>query len=248
MLRFFHFRAAQVAQIRAGHADPLLRHAQAGQTVWRSCTPATGCWARRCGALGDELDPVYPTVEGISPASMRKLIGQALDRLPRMPRWNYCRRTCCAACTCRRCVRPCWACIGPPAIGSCRARDRHPPGPAFAWAWRNCWPQPQSAPATHRLAATSRAGPRRQGKAGCPTAVRPAVFTDRRAATRVRRDPQRPAQPSPMLSLVQGDVGSGKHSGGGTGAILAVEAASRRRWRPRPSCWPNSTSSTCANG
>ena len=32
--------------------------------------------------LGDRLDPVYPTVEGVGPMTMRKLIGQALDRLP----------------------------------------------------------------------------------------------------------------------------------------------------------------------
>src|SRR3546814_3799325 len=34
------------------------------------------------GALGDSLDPVYPAIEGIGPATLRKLIGQALDRLP----------------------------------------------------------------------------------------------------------------------------------------------------------------------
>ena len=28
------------------------------------------------------LDPVYPAIEGIGPASLRRLIGQALDRLP----------------------------------------------------------------------------------------------------------------------------------------------------------------------
>src|SRR5690606_14205607 len=33
-------------------------------------------------ALGDALDPVYPTVEGIGPATLRRLIGLALDRLP----------------------------------------------------------------------------------------------------------------------------------------------------------------------
>ena len=33
-------------------------------------------------ALGDALDPVYPAVEGIGPATLRRLIGLALDRLP----------------------------------------------------------------------------------------------------------------------------------------------------------------------
>ena len=32
--------------------------------------------------LGEALDPVYPQVEGIGPATLRKLVGLALDRLP----------------------------------------------------------------------------------------------------------------------------------------------------------------------
>ena len=32
--------------------------------------------------LSDRLDPVHPVVEGIGPAALRKLIGQALQRLP----------------------------------------------------------------------------------------------------------------------------------------------------------------------
>src|SRR5690606_27224197 len=32
--------------------------------------------------LGERLDPVYPQIEGIGAASMRRLIGQALDLLP----------------------------------------------------------------------------------------------------------------------------------------------------------------------
>lgn len=32
--------------------------------------------------LGDSLDPVYPVLEGVGPATLRKLIGQALERLP----------------------------------------------------------------------------------------------------------------------------------------------------------------------
>src|SRR5690606_40222649 len=32
-------------------------------------------------ALGEQLDPVYPAIEGIGPASLRRLIGLALDRL-----------------------------------------------------------------------------------------------------------------------------------------------------------------------
>src|SRR5207342_1845184 len=33
-------------------------------------------------ALGEQLDPVYPAIEGMGPGTLRKLIGLALDRLP----------------------------------------------------------------------------------------------------------------------------------------------------------------------
>src|SRR5690606_25408800 len=32
--------------------------------------------------LGDRLDPVYPAVEGVGPATLKRLIGHALHRLP----------------------------------------------------------------------------------------------------------------------------------------------------------------------
>ena len=58
--------------------------------------------------LGDALDPVYPAIEGLGPANLRRLIGLALDRLPDDGsagtaagelRWRDC--------SCRRCAMPC---------------------------------------------------------------------------------------------------------------------------------------------
>lgn len=81
VLRFFHFRAAQVAQFAPG------------QRVRAYGTPRPGQHGLEIvhlsyrvldsdEALGDALDPVYPAIEGIGPASLRRLIGLALDRLP----------------------------------------------------------------------------------------------------------------------------------------------------------------------
>ena len=83
VLRFFHFRAAQVAQFVPGARVRCYGTPKPGQNGLEIVHPSYRVLAEAdAGSLGQELDPVYPTVEGIGPASMRKLIGQALDRLP----------------------------------------------------------------------------------------------------------------------------------------------------------------------
>src|SRR3546814_16752916 len=82
-LRFFHFRASHVAQfapcarVRWYGAPRLGQH---GLEIVHPSYRVVG--DDEAGALGDSLDPVYPAIEGIGPATLRKLIGQALDRLP----------------------------------------------------------------------------------------------------------------------------------------------------------------------
>ena len=83
VLRFFHFRAAQVAQFVVGTRLVCYGTPRPGQNGLEIVHPSY----RVLGddehvALGQALDPVYPAVEGIGPATLRKLIGQALDRLP----------------------------------------------------------------------------------------------------------------------------------------------------------------------
>src|SRR5690606_1467236 len=83
VLRFFHFRAAQVAQFAPGALIRCYGTPKPGQNSLEIVHPSYRVLGTAdAGALGDELDPVYPVVEGIGPASMRKLIGQALERLP----------------------------------------------------------------------------------------------------------------------------------------------------------------------
>ncbi|MGV8931481.1 MAG: ATP-dependent DNA helicase RecG [Luteimonas sp.] len=83
VLRFFHFHAAQVTQFVPGarvrcYGTPRL--GQQGMEIVHPSYRVMG--ADEVGALGDQLDPVYPAIEGIGPATVRRLIGLALDRLP----------------------------------------------------------------------------------------------------------------------------------------------------------------------
>jgi ATP-dependent DNA helicase RecG len=83
VLRFFHFRAAQVAQFAPGvrlrcYGTP--RPGQHGLEIVHPSYRVIGDAAD--DILGDRLDPVYPAIEGVGPASLRRLIGLALDRLP----------------------------------------------------------------------------------------------------------------------------------------------------------------------
>jgi ATP-dependent DNA helicase RecG len=82
VLRFFHFRAAQVAQFTPGARVRCYGTPRAGQHGLEIVHPSYRVIEAEDHALGDQLDPVYPAIEGLGPVSLRRLIGQALDRLP----------------------------------------------------------------------------------------------------------------------------------------------------------------------
>ncbi|MCC8538630.1 ATP-dependent DNA helicase RecG [Xanthomonas axonopodis pv. poinsettiicola] len=83
VLRFFHFRAAQVAQFAVGTRVRVFGTPKPGQHGWEIVHPSYRVLAPGEDAgLGDSLNPVYPVLEGVGPATLRKLIGQALERLP----------------------------------------------------------------------------------------------------------------------------------------------------------------------
>ena len=81
VLRFFHFRAAQASQFAPGARVRCYGTPRPGQHGLEIVHPSY----RVLDAdedLGEVLDPVYPAIEGIGPATLRRLIGLALDRLP----------------------------------------------------------------------------------------------------------------------------------------------------------------------
>ena len=84
VLRFFHFRAAQVAQFAPGTRVRCYGTPRPGQHGLEIVHPSYRVLSDSDAAeLGSALDPVYPAIEGIGPAALRKLIGLALDRLPK---------------------------------------------------------------------------------------------------------------------------------------------------------------------
>ncbi|GAB3347658.1 ATP-dependent DNA helicase RecG [Lysobacter tyrosinilyticus] len=83
VLRFFHFRATQVAQFAPGARVRCYGTPRLGQQGLEIVHPSYRLLGDDADVeLGSALDPVYPAIEGFGPASLRKLIGLALDRLP----------------------------------------------------------------------------------------------------------------------------------------------------------------------
>jgi ATP-dependent DNA helicase RecG len=83
VLRFFHFTAAQVAQFTIGRRVRVYGTPRPGRNGLEIAHPSYRFLADVGEAeLGDRLDPVYPTVEGIGAGALRRLIGLALQRLP----------------------------------------------------------------------------------------------------------------------------------------------------------------------
>src|SRR5688572_2426943 len=82
VLRFFHFRAAQAAQFAPGTRVRCYGTPRPGQNGLEIVHPSYRVLGDDEAALGDALDPVYPAIEGIGPATLRRFIGLALDRLP----------------------------------------------------------------------------------------------------------------------------------------------------------------------
>jgi ATP-dependent DNA helicase RecG len=82
VLRFFHFRAAQVAQFAPGVRVRCYGTPRAGAHGLEIVHPSYRVLGSEDEALGEQLDPVYPAIEGVGPASLRRLIGLALERLP----------------------------------------------------------------------------------------------------------------------------------------------------------------------
>ena len=226
VLRFFHFRAAQVAQFAPGTRVRCYGTPKPGQNSLEIVHPSYRVLGDDdAGALGDALDPVYPAVEGIGPATMRKLIAQALDRLPddaslellpadmmrglKLPSLRQ------AVISMHRPARG--ADLAALAAGTHPAQRRLALEELLA---HNLSLRRQ------RIALQKHRAPKLAGKGTLVTQLVSALpFTltgaQQRVFKQIREDLK---QPFPMLRLVQGDVGSGKTVVAAMAAMLAVEA------------------------
>jgi len=225
VLRFFHFRAAQVAQFAPGTRILAYGTPKPGQHGWEIVHPSY----RVLGAdgeadLGDALDPVYPPVEGIGPAGLRKLIGQALDRLPDSASLELLP----AAWLQRQNL---------PSLREALLTMHRPPlhsDPALLVAGKHPAQQRlaieellahQLSLRRQRIALQRHRAPALDGRGRLVRQLLESLpfrltGAQRRVFAQIRQDL---ARPSPMLRLVQGDVGSGKTVVAALAAMLAVE-------------------------
>ncbi|MGO1892581.1 MAG: ATP-dependent DNA helicase RecG [Luteimonas sp.] len=226
VLRFFHFRAAQVAQFQVGARVRCYGTARPGQHGLEMVHPSYRVLAAdEGGELGERLDPVYPQVEGIGAATMRRLIGQALDRLPddgsleSLPAGELRKREL-------------------PSLRDALLTVHRPPADADVAALLAATHPAQRrlvleellahhlSLRRHRIALQQHAAPVLDAGgalAGKLRATLPFALTgaQERVLAQVVRDV---ASPVPMLRLVQGDVGSGKTVVAALAAAAAVEA------------------------
>ena len=226
VLRFFHFRAAQVAQFAPGVRVRCYGTPKPGQQGLEIVHPSYRVLDEHDAAsLQQDLDPVYPAVEGIGPATMRKLIAQALDKLPdaqtlellpaglldglRLPSLRQ------ALLSMHRPARD--ADLSALAAGTHPAQRRLALEELLA---HNLSLRRQ------RIALQRHRAPVLAGKGKLAARLQSALpfqltGAQRRVFAQIREDL---AQPMPMLRLVQGDVGSGKTVVAAMAAMLAVEA------------------------
>jgi len=225
VLRFFHFRTAQVAQFAVGARVRAYGTPKPGQHGWEMVHPSYRVInEQEAGVLGDALDPVYPAVEGIGPVSLRRLIGQALDRLPPeaelelLPAdWLEGQQLPSLRQALLDMHRP-----TPESDLAALAAGRHPAQQRLAMeellAHHLSLRRQRIALQKHRAPALAGKGVQVERLlAALPFAL---TGAQQRVFAQVRQDL---ARPSPMLRLVQGDVGSGKTVVAALAAMLAVE-------------------------
>ena len=225
VLRFFHFRAAQAAQFQPGVRVRAYGTPKPGQRGLEIVHPSYSVMDGAADAdegLGDRLDPVYPAVEGIGPVTLRRLIAQALDRLPgddvlellppEMLRGQGLPGLREALLTVHR----------PPRDADVQAllAGTHPAQRRLAFeellAHHLSMRRQRLVRQAHAAAALADDRLARRLREALPFAL---TAAQERVLAEVRGDL---ARPRPMLRLVQGDVGSGKTVVAAMAALLAV--------------------------
>ncbi|MCD0259672.1 ATP-dependent DNA helicase RecG [Xanthomonas melonis] len=224
VLRFFHFRAAQVAQFAVGTRVRVFGTPKPGQHGWEIVHPSYRVLAPGEDAgLGDSLDPVYPVLEGVGPATFRKLIGQALERLPAEgalellpPHWLQDERL--------PSLRAALLTMHRPPVGTDPQQllaGGHPAQQRLALEELLAH---QLSLRRQRIALQRFRAPQLRGGRLVQQLRKALPFQLTGAQQRVFEQIAHDlAQPSPMLRLVQGDVGSGKTVVAALAAMLAVE-------------------------
>ncbi len=225
VLRFFHFRAAQAAQFKPGVRVRCYGTPRPGQLGLEIVHPSYRILEdAEDMALGEDLDPVYPAVEGVGPVTLRRLIGQALDRLPDNTALELLPQGLLDGLALPPLREALMTMHRPPrdANLAALAAGRHPAQQRLAL---------EELLAHHlslrrqRIALERYRAPSLPGKGALAEQLRQALpfeltGAQDRVFAQIRADL---ARTSPMMRLVQGDVGSGKTVVAALAALLAVD-------------------------
>ncbi len=231
VLRFFHFRSQQIAQFAPGARVRVYGTPRPGQHGLEIVHPSYRILATATDAgdpaLSDRLDPVYPAIEGVGPAALRKFIGQALQCLPDeralelLPAEVLAREP---LCTGLPSLREALLILHRPPQGSdlqALLAGTHPAQRRLAL---------EELLAHHlslrrqRIAMQAHTAPALRGGKRVAALRKSLPFALTRAQQRVFAEIRDDlAKPVPMLRLVQGDVGSGKTVVAAMAAMLAIE-------------------------
>ena len=225
-LRFFHFNKAQAAMFVPGRRLLCYGEARPGQQGLEMVHPNYRLLGDEAAAvLRDRLDPVYPAVDGLGPATLSKLVRQALDRLPAADQLELLPAALRGRLDLPSLRDALLALHAPPPEGSLAdlATGAHPAQRRLALeellAHHLSLRRQRIALRAHGAAPVGGAGvlaaSLREGLGFGLTGAQERVLED------VVRDM---ARPEPMLRLVQGDVGSGKTVVAALAAARAVEA------------------------
>ena len=228
VLRFFHFRSQQVAQFAVGTRVRAYGTPRPGQHGLEIVHPSYRVIGGADAGLSDTLDPIYPAIEGIGPAVLRKLILQALQSLPADAAMELLPADLLASeplCRGLPSLRDALLTLHRPPLGSdvqALLAGTHPAQRRLAieelLAHHLSLRRQRIAMQAHAAVPLRKLGRARALRDALPFALTKAqvrVFDDIRADL---------AKPVPMLRLVQGDVGSGKTVVAAMAAMLAVES------------------------
>jgi len=224
VLRFFHFNARQVAQFAPGVRVRCFGTPRPGANGVEMVHPSYRVLDAGEHPLGEALDPVYPPVEGIGPATLRKLVGLALDRLPDAQALELLPSELLASFELPGLRESLLALHRPPRDADVLAlhAGTHPAQRRLALEELLAH---QLSLRRRRIALQRRAAPVLDAKGTLVERLRaslPFALTaaQERVFTEVRDDL---ARAHPMLRLVQGDVGSGKTVVAAMAALQAIE-------------------------
>ncbi len=222
-LRFFHFRAQQVTQFAKGVRVRVFGTPRPGQLGLEIVHPSYRIWGEGEHALSAALDPVYPEIEGFGAASIRKLIVQALQRLPSEDALEL--------------LPSAWlARLRLPSLRQAIVYLHQPPRDANVALLQSGLHPAQRRLALEellahqlslrrqRLALQAEGTRALRGSEGLVSKLKNALpfkltGAQARVYAQLREDLR---QPKPMLRLVQGDVGSGKTVVAAMAALLAI--------------------------